>query len=388
MKRTYKFKLYRSKKNRLLHQRIFLAAQVYNHCLALQRRYYRLTKKYLNLYRLQAFVAKLKKRAKFQHWKELGSQAIQDVIERLDKGYQLFFSERAKGNKKIRPPKFKKSRDYRSFTLKQSGYKYLGDNRVQIGKRNYDFFGFREIDGTIKRLTISRDSLGDLFICFSCDVKNDASESLVTTGQTAGFDLGLKTFLTSSDGKEWVAPQPLKTALKELKTADRSLSSKVRGSQNWKRAKKHLARVHRRITNVRQDFQWKLARELVETYDELYFETLAFEGFKARWGRKTSDLAFASFLSKVDYLADMTGKFYGQIDRWVPSSKTCCECLAINESLKLQDREWTCSCGTSHHRDISAAKNIHRVGISTHKGVGSKTALVAASSDDLRSPRL
>jgi putative transposase len=237
-------------------------------------------------------------------------------------------------------------------------------------------------------LNIKRDSLGDFYLSFTCLVDDDAPTSNVTTGKSAGFDFGLKTFLTGSDGKEWKAPQPLKAALKELKVANRALSSKMDGSRNRKRAKDHLARVHRRIANVRNDYQWKLAKELVDTYDELYFETLAFQGMKALWGRKISDLAPANFLAKVDYLAEKTGKLYMRIDRWEPSSKRCSVCLEINENLELRDREWTCSCGVHHHRDINAAKNILRVGTSTHKGVGNKTALISASNDDLRIPRL
>ena len=388
MRRTFQFKLYSSKKLRFLSRQISLAAQIYNRCIALHRRYFRRTGKFLGLYRLQKFITKLKKNPRFHHWNDLNSQAIQDIAERIDKGYKLFFSERAKGNKKIRPPSFKKHRNYKSITFKQTGYKYLEGNKIQIGRRTYQFFQSRDLDGEVKTLTIKRDSCGDYYLCFSCVVDNDAPKDIVTTGKTAGFDFGLKTFLTSSDGNEWLAPQPLKTALKELKTANRALSSKVKGSQNRKRAKDHLARIHRRIANVRNDYQWKLARELVDSYDELYFETLVFEGMKARWGRKTSDLSPASFLSKVAYLANKDGKLFGQIDRWEPTSKRCSECLEINEALELRDRRWTCSCGAYHLRDFNAAKNIHRVGTSTFKEVGSKTVLATASNDDLRIPRL
>lgn len=387
-RKTFKFKLYASKKNKILYRQIILAAEIYNRCIALHRRYYRRTGKFLNKFRLQKLITQLKKRVRFQHWNDLNSQAIQEITERIDKGYKLFFGENAKGNKKIRPPRYKQYKNYKSYTLKQTGYKYLEGNRIQIGRRIYQFFQSRDIDGEIKTLTIKRDSLGDFYLCFSCLVDDDAPTSNVTTGQSAGFDFGLKTFLTGSDSKEWKAPQPLKTALKELKAASRALSSKVDGSRNRKRAKDHLARVHRRIANVRNDYQWKLARELVDTYDELYFETLAFQGMKARWGRKLSDLAPANFLGKVAYLAVETGKLYVQIDRWEPSSKRCSVCLEINDKLELKDREWTCPCGIHHHRDINAAKNILRVGTSTHKGVGNKTVLLPASNDDLRIPRL
>ena len=91
MRRTFCFKLYSSKRNRYLHQRIEIAAEIYNHCITFHRRYYRLFKKYLNRYALQKYLTKLKKRKRFEHWSEVGSQAIQDITDRIDKGFSLFF---------------------------------------------------------------------------------------------------------------------------------------------------------------------------------------------------------------------------------------------------------------------------------------------------------
>src|SRR5215510_7932550 len=89
--RTYKFKLYRSKKNKYLHQQIDIAGLIYNHCIALHRRYYRLTGKSLSQYDLMRHLAKLKKLPRYAHWGLVGSQAIQDIVQRIDKAYKLFF---------------------------------------------------------------------------------------------------------------------------------------------------------------------------------------------------------------------------------------------------------------------------------------------------------
>ena len=164
MRRTYLFKLYRSRKNRHLHALIDIASNVYNHLLALQRTFYRIHKKYVSLYRLHKHLTKLKSKQRFSHWNQLGSQASQEVVERLDKGYKRFFEALKKKSKRnICPPRFKSRVKYRSFTLKQAGYKLLSDNRIRIGKRIYKFFNSREIEGEIKTLTIKRDSLGDLY---------------------------------------------------------------------------------------------------------------------------------------------------------------------------------------------------------------------------------
>ena len=83
--RTYKFKLYRSKKNKALHQQIDISGIIWNHSIALHRRYYKLTGKSLNMYVLQKHLAKLKKLPKYAYWGKVGSQAIQDITQRIDR---------------------------------------------------------------------------------------------------------------------------------------------------------------------------------------------------------------------------------------------------------------------------------------------------------------
>ncbi len=124
MVRTYKFKLYRSKKNKHLHQQIDIAGLIYNHCIALHRRYYRLFGKGINKFQLMKHLTKSKKFDRFSHWNLVGSQAIQDIVERIDKAYQLFFGN-LKRKVRTSPPGFKKVKKYSSFTLKQAGWKLV-----------------------------------------------------------------------------------------------------------------------------------------------------------------------------------------------------------------------------------------------------------------------
>jgi putative transposase len=94
--------------------------------------------------KLQSHIAKLRKRNPF--WQLVGSQAVQDICQRIEKGYQLFFKH---NKKRVRPPGFKKVKKYKSFTLKQAGYKLLSGNRVKIGVMVYQFWKSKEIEGTI-----------------------------------------------------------------------------------------------------------------------------------------------------------------------------------------------------------------------------------------------
>ena len=365
--KTYKFKMYSNHGNRELHKTIDGHASVWYHCIALQRRYYAIYGKYIPKHRLMKHIAKLKRLPRFAHWNQLPSQAIQDVVSRIDKSYQKMFSDRAEG-KKCGRPRFKPRRKYKSFTLKQAGWKFLPGNRIKIGKRVYSYFKSREILGNPKRCTIKRDAVGDVYICILTD-HVDIDQNVAMTGKIAGFDFGLKRYLTGSDGTDIDSPQFFKRSLNAIKRVHRDHSRKRKGSKNRERARLDLARKHRKIANQREDFHWKLAHWLTDLYDEIRSEDLNLKGMKALWGRKVSDLGFADFVKKLVYIAQKKGKTITFIDRWYPSSRTCSACGAIHEALNLRDRTWQCpSCHIQLDRDRNAALNIYRVGASTPAG--------------------
>ena len=228
--KTYKFKLYQHKRNKHLHKAINAASSLYNHCIALHKRYYRLFGKSLNKNKLQKHIAKL--RRKNEYWQLVNAQAVQDITDRIERAYRLFFQHHKKG---VRPPNFRKRIKYKSITLKQNGYKFLGDNQLKIGKRIYKFWKSREIEGKIKTVTIKRNPLGEVFIFVVTDCIN--KQVKITTSKSAGFDFGLKTFLTCSDGTQIQSPLFLKHSLKELKQASRNHSTKKRGSNNREKAR-------------------------------------------------------------------------------------------------------------------------------------------------------
>ncbi len=360
--KTLKFKLYQSKRNRHLKRSINAAGVIYNHCIALHKRYYRMWGKHLNCAKLQSHIAKLRKRKAF--WQTVGSQAVQDICQRIEKAYQLFFKHHQKG---VRPPGFKKVRRYKSFTLKQAGYKFLGGNRIKIGNRVYQYWNSREIEGTVKTLTIKRTTLGELFMVVVVDSVEEP-ETKVETSRIAGFDFGLKTFLTCSDGTKIESPQFLKQSLNAIKKANRQHSKKRKGSANRERARLNLVRKHEDVVNRRSDWFWKLAHELTDKFDMLCFETLNLKGMQRLWGRKISDLAFGEFLQILEWVAKKKNKQVIFVDQWYPSSKTCNHCGHLLKKLDLNTREWRCpSCQNVNDRDENAAKNICAVGASTVK---------------------
>lgn len=363
--RTYGFKLYQAGRNKKLHKQIDVACDIYNHCIALHRRYYRMFGKSLNVYALQKHLAKLKHTKRFLYWNKLGSQAIQNVTERIDRAYKLFFAN-LKRHIRTAPPSFKAKRKYRSFTLKQTaGWKLLPGNELLIGKQKYKYHKSRDIEGTVKTVTVKRDSLGDIYVYFSCDCGNEPVNRTMT-GQSVGFDFGLKTFLVASDRADIVSPLFFKQNADAVKCANRNLSHKKRGSNNRQRAKLDLARLHLHVANQRKDWQFKLARRLCETYDTICIENLNIKAMQMRWGRKVSDLGHTQFVGILKYMASKLGTLVVETPRFYPSSKTCSICEHVLDELPLSVREWTCPvCGAIHDRDRNAALNILRVGTST-----------------------
>ena len=362
--KTYKFKMYSNHGNRELQKTIDSHAKVWNHFVALCRRYYTIYGKYPGKKALMRHLTKLKRLPKFAHWNLLPSQSLQDVIDRLDKAYTKMFTD-SKSNKRCGRPRFKNRSYYKSFTLKQAGWKLLQSNYIRIGKRIYRYFKSREVLGDPKRCTIKRDSVGDVWLIILTD-HVDTESCQPTTGNSAGFDFGLKQYLTGADYNDYASPQFFKRGINAIKRAYRNHSRRVKGSNNRERARRNLAIKHRKIANQRQDFHWKLAHDLTNRYDWISLETLNLKGMKSLWGRKVSDLGFYDFVQKLKYIACKKGRQIRFIDKWYPSSKTCHVCGAVNQDLNLRDRIWQCpSCHTQLDRDRNAALNIHRVGAST-----------------------
>ena len=356
--KTYKFKLYSHKRNRYLKRTINAAASIWNHCIALHKRYYSIFGKHLNKFQLMKHIAKL--RNKNSYWKLVDAQAVQDISDRIDKSYKLFFKHHKTG---VRPPSFCKSKKYKSFTLKQTSYKLFG-SKIRIGKNIYGYHKSREVEGKIKTVTVKRMPTGDMYIFI---VTDSVTESIgVVTSKIAGFDFGLKTFLTNSNGDDIESPLFLLKTRKQLRKLSQQLSSKKLGSNNWNKARIKLARFHQDIANKRRNWLWELSLKLCDTYDAMCFETLNLKGMQRLWGKKIGDLAFGNFLEILQTVAATKGKSVVFVGQWFASSKLCNECGHKHTKLQLRDRVWDCpSCNTRHSRDKNASTNIEREGASS-----------------------
>ena len=380
---TTNYKLFRAPRNRNLKRKTWIAHTIWNYFLGWQRTRYALGLPYMS-YREMSREFTILRNAHpdmFAHWRELDSWAARQILERLDEGYQRFFTKIAK-----RPPRFRSFRSPYSFTMCPSGYKFAapvaGDkgfgiytDRVTIMGKTYRFNLSRPIFGTIKTVTIKEDALGDFYMSVVTDHRQCHLKPM--TGNAAGFDMGVKTMLTCSTGKLYQSSHFYTESMDKVRTANRQLSTKKRGSENRERARQHHARMHRKVARQREDHHWKLALELVRRFDVLFFETLNLDGMKRLWGRKVSDIGFYAFLEKVKWQANKRGKRVETIGRWEATTPICHVCNT-RVSLELSDREWTCEhCNTYHDRDVNAAINILKVGASTFGVEGVRLAIAS-----------
>ena len=349
---SYKYKLYRTDKTKHLDKMLREAAFVWNHALALQKRYYRMYHKYIGSARMKEhFVKHISRNL-------LHSQSVQEILERLDDAYKRFFNHLA-----ARPPKFRRVKDFSSIVFKQGGYS-LNWNVLTINRirKRYKFSLSRTYGGKVKTLTVNRSPLGEYFIIMVLD-KDPVSLGKTHNGASVGIDFGLKTYMTMSDGTTVKNPQFLKTALPRVQRASRKLTKTASDSHHRQARRNELDRILERIVNQRNEFQWQLAHHLCRRYDRIFIEDLQLDGMTALRGRKMSDLAHGEFITKLEYIASKYGVTVHKINRFYPSSKTC-TCGYVNKQLQLKDRHWTCpKCGAVHDRDLLAAQNILRQGI-------------------------
>ena len=182
------------------------------------------------------------------------------------------FEARAQGKAWGRP-RFKPRRKYKSFTLLQAGWQLLTSNKIRIGKCVYQYFKSRDVLGTAKRCTIKRDAIGDVYICILTDYV-EPDHNRVMTGKIAGFDFGLKQYLTGHNGHDIDSPEFFKRSINAIKRANRAHSRTEKQSKNCERARLDIARKHRKIERQREDFHWKLAHHLTDVYDEIRLEDL------------------------------------------------------------------------------------------------------------------
>ena len=378
--RNTKHKLFHDKLLRHLHDELNICGVVRNHFIALCMRYYRRYGKELSYSQMSAHLTKLKKLEKYQHWNIPYSWALQNVLKRLAQSFKEM-KTLGRGH-----PQFKSCKKHKGMTFRgeQVKFEYLlpkqkhernhSTYQVRLNGHWYRFALHRNIEGKIIQVQVTRDALGDVYITLTEECKEVKPEP--KTGKAEGFDMGIKDFLTGSDGERYTSPMFYKQNAHKLAKAQKVHSRKVKGSNNRARERKKVARIHKKTENQRTDHHWKLAIELCQKFDILFFEDLNLSGMKRLWGKQVSDLAFGEFMRKLKHQSKKRMRSVLKIGRWTPTTKCCSVCGHKNDTLTLADREWTCrSCNTHLDRDENAAMNILKEGVASF-GLGAVRPIV------------
>nr|WP_196799485.1 RNA-guided endonuclease TnpB family protein [Verrucomicrobium sp. 3C] len=176
-----------------------------------------------------------------------------------------------------------------------------------------------------------------------------------------GVDLGVTTLATLSRGEPIPGPKAHAQLLKRLRRENRRLSTKQKGSANRRKARKRIARIHQRITNIRRDATHKATTMLTQTYRRIGIEDLNVCSMarNRHLARSIMDGAFFEFRRQLAYKARFYGSTVIVADRWYPSSKTCSCCGSVKAELALSQRTYHCdACGHEVDRDLNAARNL------------------------------
>lgn len=350
MLKTYKYRIMPNKRQtELINKHIGAVRFLYNLALETKQIAYASKQVSLSRYDLQKQLVDLKKECEWL--KEVNSQSLQVALMNLDAAYLRFF----KGQSSF--PKFKKKSNGGSFNIPQNILLENGKLIIPKFKKGIDIVLHRPIKGTIRQATISRTPTGKYFVSILCETGETIKpKAKIKEKTTVGIDLGIKTYLVSSDGQEFDNPKFLRKAQIRLKYVQRKYSK-----HKGKRTKQRLAILHEKVSNKRKDFLHKTSSELIKNHDSLAIEDLAVSNMvkNQNLAQAISDVSWSTFVTMLEYKAEWYGKNILKIGRFDPSSKLHANCGYINKDLKLSDREWICpKCGELVSRDVNAAINI------------------------------
>lgn len=324
---------------------------VWNWGLNLRKTTYQETGKGISYNQLAGKLVELKNTPEAEWLKEADSQALQQKLQDLDRAYTNFFEKRAKF------PRFKSKRHNQSIRFPQR-FKF-SDRKIYLPKVGWVKAIFhRPLEGKAKNVSVSKTKTGKYFASIQCEVE---MPEFTPNKDEVGIDLGLKSFLMTSDGEKIDHPRHLQKAEKRLIRLQRQLSRRVKGSKGRDKARVLLARQHEKVANQREDFLHKASRGLVDRYGFIGMEDLHVRGMvkNHRLAKSISSTGWGMFRGMLDYKARWHGSWVEKIDRFYPSSKTCSACGYVLTEMSLEMREWDCpNCGAHHDRDQNAAVNI------------------------------
>ena len=344
----------------LLRRTIGCTRLVYNRALAARTEAWYKDHSRVGYAETSSMLTEWKKTEELDFLNEVSSVPLQQCLRNLQTAYSNFFDGRAKY------PNFKKKRNGGSAQFTKSAFKFKDDqiylakcaNPLPIRWSRTLPSGAIPTTITVKLAPSGRSSVSLLV--------DGEIEGLPVSDSQVGIDLGIASLLTLSTGEKIVNPKGFKAKYRKLRRAQKSLSRKLKVSNNRHKARVKVARVHQSIADARKDNLHQLTTRLVRENQTIAIEDLAVKNMvkNPKLALAISDASWGELVRQLEYKCDWYGRTLIKIDRWFPSSKRCGNCGHIIEKMPLNIREWDCpKCGAHHDRDINAAKNILAAGL-------------------------
>lgn len=360
MKKGVRFRIYPNKEQIVLLNKTFGCCRlVYNKGLDLRQTSFS-NGISIGFNETSAMLTELKKKEEYSFLKDVDSVALQQSLRDLDRSFKNFFQKRAGF------PKFKSKHNNKQSYRTISKIVRLEDNFIRLPKLGHVKVK-RSMDvGNITNVTIEKTPTNKYFVVLNTEFD---PVKLPVSDKEIGIDVGIRTLYTDSNGNKIDSPHNLKKSLKKLAREQRKLSRKEKGSNNRRKQRLNVARVHEKVTEQRKDFLHKVSTTLIEENQTVCVEDINVQDFVIKNGpgkrrkninRALADTSLYSFLSMLEYKGKWYGRKIVKVSSSFPSSEKCSSCGNINPLVKdLSIRRWNCpKCGKEHDRDINAAINI------------------------------
>lgn len=327
---------------------------VYNKGLECKKLAYEKDKTTISTYDLMKQLTQQKQ--EFEWLKEVEAQALQQSLLDLQSAYTKFFREH-KGF-----PGFHKKGEKESYRTLLP--KYSSRHSIYIPKIGIIKTAERiRKKWIIKNVTLSKRA-GLYFVSILIEY---TPPKIIKSGEVTGIDLGIKDFAILADGTKYKNIKSLKQQENKLARLQRQLSHTQKGSNNHKKLKIKVARLHLCISNKRNDYLHKISTEITNRYSLIAIENLNVKGMMQnhKLAKSIADCSWSEFVRQLDYKANWYNCEIRKIGRFEPSSKLCSVCGYKMAEMPLDIRKWKCpNCHTIHDRDINAAKNILKIALS------------------------
>jgi len=354
---AYKYRIYPTDEQKQLFAQTFGCVRyVYNNILEYRHKEYYQNNNSINYTQTSAKFTEM--RRDIDWLRAVSFDAIQQGLRNLDRAFSNFF----KGQNKY--PRFKNRNARQSFRLTKNAFRFKNNELyVAKSKEPLQVRWSRDLDlSKINSITISKDCANRYFV----SIQGEKDIKLKPVNQSKiGIDLGLTHFCIDSNGAKVNNPRNTRKYAQKLKIEQRRLSKKQKGSENFKKQKFKVARIHAKIADSRKDFLHKLSTKIVNENQVIVLEDLAIKNMvkNRKLSKVISDASWSMFVDMLRYKSEWFGRTFHQVNRWYPSSKTCSSCGHLHKKMPLNVRHFSCeSCHVKHDRDINAAKNILTVG--------------------------